>query len=117
MYTQPSSYSDKSKPTQPQTTKLVLSTETKEIPLNAHGKSFWDNDTAFLPGNNLLVSSSLGLYHWRGKFYMQIITSHNEHNYIVEIPAALAVTISEQDYLEITNVKDENTTTIGSHFS
>lgn len=102
--------------TQPRT-KLVLSNETKDIPLNAHGKSFWDNDTAFLPGANQLITASIGLYHWRGKFYMQVITAHNENNYIVEIPGKLAIVISERDCIEITNVKDENTTTIGSHFS
>jgi len=93
--------------TQPPTNGLTLP-ESKSIG--------WDNDTAAIPGTNLMVSASLGLYAWRGKFYIQIITAHNENNYIVEIPAALAITINVREGLEATKVKDENTTTIVRYF-
>lgn len=72
----------------------------------------FDSDTAYISGENLLVTASIGLYHWRGKFYVQVITAHNENNYIMEIPSQLALTINVRDCIEITKVKDENTTTI-----
>lgn len=106
---QPSSYSDKGNiaPT-PNTLKLGTDTITVPMakPVNAKAKSFWDNDTSFLPGANQLVSASVGLYHWRDKFYMQVITSHNEENYIVEIPFSLAAVINKRDCVEIVNVSD-----------
>lgn len=92
------------------TTVAIVTNEADKTNVKNTGKGF-DNST-HLPGAELLVTCSMGLYFWRGKYYMQVITADNYNNYIIEIPVKLALTINQRDNVEIEFVKDENTTTI-----
>lgn len=92
-------------------TKLVLSKTFTEVNIGTNTGKGFDNST-HTPGPELLITCSMGLYYWRNKYYMQVITARNENNYIIEIPVKLAHTINQRDGVEIEFVKPDNTSTI-----